>query len=462
MPTNTSPRPALRRLFPLAILTSALGAQSWQLAAPAASPPGRAAGAMATDLGAGRTVLFGGALGATYLGDTWEYDGGTWNAIAGTAPGGRARHAMAFDEARGRVVLFGGMNGTGFNNYLGDTWEYGNGTWQQRSSAPFPPVRFGHAMAYDRTRARVVMFGGRTRSGQIFMSDTWEYDGTAWLPFTPAAAPTPRMGHAMAFDAQNGQVLLFGGIQLGGPIVGDTWTWNGATWTQRLPAHSPSPRMDAACATDLRGRIVIYAGYDGGDLTDTAEWNGSDWTVLATPVQPGVPVLPAMATGPAGGHVVLFGGEDSGGAAHAATWWFDAFAAAAAYGTGCGAPPLALGAVAGGTPVLGQAFQSAMTGVPAGAGAFQSLGFSNTTWLGIALPLDLAQFAMPGCWLLHDAAALFLPCTLAGGTATHSFAVPALPSIAGWTVYLQGYALAPGSNPAGILTSNGLALTFGY
>ena len=59
-------------------------------------------------------------------------------------------------------------------------------------------VRFGHARAYDQTRGRVVMFGGRTRSGSIFLADTWEWDGVDWLPFTPAHAPAPRMGHAMA------------------------------------------------------------------------------------------------------------------------------------------------------------------------------------------------------------------------------------------------------------------------
>lgn len=425
--------------------------------------PGFLTHAMATDLAAGRIVLFGGYAGGNYLADTWLYDGATWSAVPGAAPGLRARHTMAFDEARGRVVLFGGINGVSVNNYLGDTWEYANGVWQQRSTPVRPPVRFGHAMAFDRARQRVVMFGGRTNAGTIFLADTWEWDGTAWSPQTPASAPTARMGHAMALDPTTGRVLLFGGLQLGGPFAGDTWTWNGTTWTQLLPAHAPSPRANAAMAADLvRGRIVLHAGYDGQDLTDTFEWNGSDWTPVATPVQPGVPVFPALATGPTGLHVVLFGGEDAGGVAQAATWWYGRFAGTRAFGAGCGSPPLALAAAPASAPVLGQAFRSEMTPVPAGAVAFQTLGVSNSTWNGLPLPIDLTPLQMPGCWLHHDAVLLFLPCTLAGGTATHALMVPSQPSLAGFEVYLQGCVFAPGSNPVGLLTSSALAVTLGY
>jgi hypothetical protein len=132
------------------------------------------------------------------------------------------------------------------------------------------------------------------------------------------------------------------------------------------------------------------------------------------------------------------------------------------YGSGCGAPPLVLAPAAGSAPALGQTFQSAMAPVPAGGVPFQALGFSDTVWNGQPLPVDLTPFQLPGCWLLHDAAALFLPCTLVGDTATHALAVPNQPAFAGWEVYLQGFVLAPGSNPAGVLTSSALALTLGY
>jgi len=72
---------------------------------------------------------------------------------------------MAFDSLRGRVVLFGGWNGI----ELGDTWEWDGGTWQQRSTPTAPAARGGAGMAYDPFRGRAVLFGGTTGA-----TDTWE------------------------------------------------------------------------------------------------------------------------------------------------------------------------------------------------------------------------------------------------------------------------------------------------
>ncbi|MBK8975885.1 MAG: hypothetical protein IPM29_08150 [Planctomycetes bacterium] len=417
---------------------------------------------MATDLAAGRILLFGGAVGTTYLSDSWLLDGVTWSRGPASGPAARARHAMAADLGRGAVVLFGGIDGVGINNWFGDTWEYVNGAWTQRASTNHPLVRFGHAMAYDGTRGRVVMFGGRTRSGPVFLNDTWEWDGINWTPFTPAHSPSARMGHAMAFDPVSGRVLLFGGLPLGGPVADDTWEWDGVDWSRLAPAHAPTARMQATIATDLaRSRIVLYGGYDGTDLVDTAEWDGSDWRILAVPVHPALPVLPAMATGPGGRHVVLFGGEDTSSIARAETWWNGTFAAVSQYGAGCGSPPLALGVAAGSSPVLGQSFRTELRPVPPGGTPFQWVGGSDRSWLGRSLPFDLTPLGATGCALLQDAV-VAVPCSLAGQTATLALAIPRQPAFAGVRLYLQGFALAAGGNPAGVLTSDALALDLGY
>ena len=297
--------------------------QRWAQALPSTSPPPRDAHRMATDLAAHRIVMFGGWNGSAYLGDTWEYDGVRWTERVVPGPSARALHGLAYDEGRGVTLLFGGVLGSGQNGYLGDTWQYASGVWTQVSSAAFPPRRFDHAMVYDRKRDRIVMFGGRGSSGSSLMGDTWEWDGASWTRALPAVSPTPRTGHAMAFDPASGTVLLFGGIQLGGPIVGDLWSWDGTSWTQLAPPNAPAARWHATMATDLGGgHVVLYGGNDGTDLTDTWTWDGSDWTRMWTRVQPRVPALPAMTTGPDGYHIVLFGGEDGTGALRADTWWF--------------------------------------------------------------------------------------------------------------------------------------------
>jgi len=170
---------------------------------PAAWPPARCCAAMAGDPVAHRSVLFGG-IGDVALGDAWEWDGtaGTWTQPAAAAPGRRSAHAMAADPRRGRVVLFGG-NGAG-TEYLGDTWERDGrtGEWTRRDGdGPRPGPRGGHAVAYDAARGRLVLFGGRASTFSDPLDETWERDDGAadrpaavWeVPFAAAQVPGARV-----------------------------------------------------------------------------------------------------------------------------------------------------------------------------------------------------------------------------------------------------------------------------
>lgn len=451
-------------LFVVAVVGAGLQAQVWQAAAPLASPPARLAHAMAGDASAAHVLLFGGSPGSGFLGDTWSFDGLTWTQLAGAAPSARSGHAMAFDAGRGRAVLFGGINGTALSSYQFDTWEHDGATWQQRVVSVHPGARFGHAMAYDPVRARVVLFGGRTNAGTVFTNDTWEWDGTAWTPRTPVASPARRMGHAMAFDPVSNRVLLFGGQPIGALPLNDTWAWDGSNWTLLAPANAPAPRMQPAMALDQgRGRVVLYGGYyNGADVLDTVAWNGSDWQVVPTPVQPDAPALPAMASGPTGHHVVLFGGALGNGAALANTWWFGDVAGAQAFGVGCGPTAFTLAAEVGSRPVLGQTFVSRLDAVVSGGLPFLSFGLSATAFGAVPLPLALDGLGMPGCFLYHDLVLLGVACAPSGSGFVATLALPGSPSLAGMSLYAQGYALAFGVNAMNLVTSNGLALRLGY
>lgn len=451
-----------RHRFPLLLtfttLVAGLEAQSWQLAAPPTAPPARAGQGMATNLVDGRVVMFGGYVGSSYLGDTWQFDGAVWSQLPGTSPPARMRPAMAYDENRATCVMFGGVNGAGVNNFLAGTWELANGLWSQRPSTQFPPRRFGHAMAYDAVRQRVVMFGGRTNAGVVFLQDTWEWDGTDWTPFTPAHAPSNRMGHSMAFDPNLGRVVLFGGLQLFGPFRNDTWAWDGTDWTQLAPATAPSARGNQTMATDrARNRVVLFGGTDGAYLDDTWEWDGGAWHPVAASATPGVLALSVLATGPTGRHVVLFGG-DAGGSVVATTWRYGNLATVRSFGQGCGVVPLSLAPAPGNQPVLGQTFDSRITGVPSGGVPLLAFGTSATSAGGAPLPIDLTPLGMTGCWLYHDLVVLGFACTPSGADWTSSLPLPNDASLVDLEVFAQAYALAPGSNPFGLLTSNALGL----
>src|SRR5262249_40830426 len=71
--------------------------------------------------------------------------------------------------------------------------------------------RTGHALAYDSSRGRVVLFGGEWSSPgtpspllgtpRYLLADTWEWDGWSWNKCNPVHSPPPRGYHCMAYDA---------------------------------------------------------------------------------------------------------------------------------------------------------------------------------------------------------------------------------------------------------------------
>jgi hypothetical protein len=315
---------------------------------PGTKPSARERHAMAYDAARGRVVLFGGWAGPfTHRQDVWEWDGasGTWTdrTPAGVKPSARIYSAMAYDAARGRVVLFGGHDGSRRD----DTWEWnGNtGTWTELTpDGSRPSARNLHAMAYDAARGRVVLFGGSESSG--YRQDTWEWDGAArtWTDVTPAGAnPSARIAPAMAYDAAQGRVVLFGGND--GSYRQDTWEWDGAAgiWTEVTPAGSkPTARVGHAMAYDAaRGKTVIFGGHDGLPTQDVWEWDGASgaWT-NRTPagVRPPARNSHAMAYDAARGKVMLFGGAASGSRIQD-TWEWDGAAGIWTEVTPAGSPP---------------------------------------------------------------------------------------------------------------------------
>src|SRR5262249_54063910 len=154
------------------------------------------------------------------------------------------------------------------------------------------------------------------------LSDTWEWDGVSWVQASPAGPPAGRYGHAMTFDRSHRRTLMCCGFDnsAGEVIFGDTWEWNGTAWS---PAALPLPIRDrTAIASDsARRRVVLFGGY-------TSIGNG--WTYL-------------------------------GDTWEAAGW---PLAAASAFGSGCGSPPLSLVPGTGAPPGIGATAQAVLTNVP--------------------------------------------------------------------------------------------------
>jgi N-acetylneuraminic acid mutarotase len=252
--------------------------ETWTELTPSSAPAARAYHSMVYDPVGGRAILFGGADDSgTYFEDTWAYDpvADDWAELSPSGgPSARDAHAMAFDSTDGWVILFGGWDD---NANFNDTWAYDPvfNTWTDMN--PFggaPSPRDSHAMAYDPSTDRVILFGGY--DGQTRFADTWAYDPikNKWTELRPAGAVPPgRSGHKMVYDSNTGKIVMFGGYD-GNFGLGDTWEYDPAknTWTELDPAGDwPDPRDMFAMVYDSgTSKVILFGGYnDESDLNDT-------------------------------------------------------------------------------------------------------------------------------------------------------------------------------------------------
>jgi len=247
----------------------------------------------------GRLLLFGGrpSLAATPGYDaTWEWDGTTWSLLHPlTSPPGRVQHAMAYDSTRRRLVLFGGRDE--LNVSFGDTWEWDGVTWNHRFPSTSPPPRRQHAMTYDPVRGRVVLFGGSAGMGAL--GDTWEWDGDTWQQRVSATSPVAQVLAGLSYSPARQRIVMFGGAN------SETWEWDGTNWTGYTQATSPPPTPYAAIWFDAARVKTILAASDGL----LWEWNGSWVSRAASPTMPsGGTGLRSSAYDPARARLVVAGG----------------------------------------------------------------------------------------------------------------------------------------------------------
>jgi N-acetylneuraminic acid mutarotase len=199
-----------------------------------------------------------------------------------------------------------------------------SGNWTQMHPPVHPSPRFLSAMAYDAETGGVVLFGGWDGSN---WGDTWAYDCNidTWTQMGPASSPAARRSHAMAYDSESDRVILFGGYD--GSYRNDTWAYdcNTDTWTQMSPPSSPTARRHHRMAYDAESdRVILFGGEGaGGYRNDTwaYDYDTDTWTQMSPPSSPTARYVPAMAYDVESDRIILFGGYD--GSRLGDTWTYD-------------------------------------------------------------------------------------------------------------------------------------------
>lgn len=186
---------------------------------------------LAYDRARGTVVLYGGfSLAASEeLRDIWEWDGSAWTQQPDSTAANLANRGIAYDEKASVLYLYSVVTGT--STVVMDVW---NGDSLVRSPVAGPgcvPVQ-PQLAALGPTRGGVLFYSGSCGAGQA-TPETWCWDGLTW---TAVSGPQPpfRLNAALAYDRDRDRVVLYGGeVGAGTPDLADTWEFDGATWNVR-------------------------------------------------------------------------------------------------------------------------------------------------------------------------------------------------------------------------------------
>ncbi|HEX5227415.1 MAG TPA: kelch repeat-containing protein [Bryobacteraceae bacterium] len=311
-----------KRWIWLIIIAAPVNAQTgnWTQQHLVTNPGPRGTPRLAYDSKHSQVVLFGGGPG------TWIWDGSNWTQLNPTqSPPLRSNSQIAYDSAHGQVVMFGGQGQAPTYPRFNDTWLWDGSNWTE-SPQIGPSERTDGAMAYDAQHGQVVLFGGQAGNGASF-NDTWLWDGSRWSLAHPQTSPPMRHGHAMDYDSTRGQVVLFGGNNSNSNFA-DTWTWDGTNWTELKPQTSPPARSYHQMVYDsAHDQMVLFGGGTSDDYTaniglfsDTWLWDGVNWTQAIPATSPSARNRFGMAFDAGHAQAVLFGGRHPDSTVLDETW----------------------------------------------------------------------------------------------------------------------------------------------
>jgi hypothetical protein len=193
-------------------------------------PSARVHQSIAFDRARGKVVLYGGFNSTTVqeLRDIWEWDGSSWTQASVSGPPNSIALGPVYDEKTAALYLYSVPQSGGA--VTANRWNGSTLTVAASAAPPCTPDR------------RQVTALGSNPGGLLFYSNgcsqvgttpqTWRWDGSVWTSVT-GTQPSSRSNAALAYDRDRNRVVLYGGELQGSPDLADTWEFDGTTWTRR-------------------------------------------------------------------------------------------------------------------------------------------------------------------------------------------------------------------------------------
>jgi len=271
----------------------------WTSVSAGSEPSKRWDAAMSYNTVANSFLVFGGGDVSGAIGDTWKFQftgsgTGTWTHITDTGPSARGNAKMVYDSKNDLIVLFGGEESVYSH---GDTWVFDPSTnvWSNKNPSPSPQERARAAMAYDAESGKVLLFGGLNKAAGSLLNDTWLYDvaTNTWQQVVTATAPSAREFPSLASDG-NGVFYLFGGWRMDADglslYLDDTWKFDLTTmeWTKASPSTSPPAQSQGALLHIGSSRFILVGGWRDSPLGEVwiYDANQNTWSTEVGPPPP--------------------------------------------------------------------------------------------------------------------------------------------------------------------------------
>lgn len=278
--------------------TWAFDRHGWRQLHPATSPPARAQSAIAYDPELRELILYGGcgfcgAPGLRLLQDTWAFNGTTWRPLASqTTPTYEPSPLMSWDTATVQMELLAPPPGFGPNPPNGDfnsqgaalgRWSLQRSGWAWDGSAAGPPLFIQSASFVPEPGSKTMLFfswqpySGSCPLGRcgadptgLLYSQTWTWNGRAFVRATPARAP--KSVGVMA-DLRVGRVVAVSIFRI--------WVWSGTTWEEQNTSAPVSMNGAMAYDSDLGDVVVFGVATSRTQPNSTWVWDGSTWMPAA-------------------------------------------------------------------------------------------------------------------------------------------------------------------------------------